>query len=211
MNRWMYRAQVKPGKLQQLQEALRSEGEGWKEALLRQGAGTCSIFAYEHAIFIYVEASFDSKDWSWPAEILQWLVPWPCGGEKDAYQALMPNVFYDGTLEEVQSCRQQRDKKERKGAFAVLKPEMVSSYVFYHYQKQEEHPGSFNLSYSIGLLGELLFSYCELPALKESSRIGKLATDHTPLNWHEVMAEHFAAGAVAGQSVWTEMELYFAL
>jgi hypothetical protein len=207
----MYRAQVKPGKLQQLQEAFRSEDEGWKEALLEQGAGTCSIFAYGHTIFVYVEASFGSKDWSWPEEISRWLAPWPGGGEKDVSQVLMPNVFYDGTVEEVQRCRQRRFKKERKGAFAILKPDMVSSYVFYHYQKQEEHPGSFNSSYSIGLLGELLFSYCELPALKEPGRIGKLATNHTPSNWHDVMAEHFAAGSVAGQSVWTEMELCFAL
>ncbi|MEF2245280.1 hypothetical protein [Paenibacillus sp. IITD108] len=210
MNRWMYRAQVKPGKQQLLQEALRDVQESWKEALVKKGAETCSIFAFEHSLFIYVEAAFDSKDWSWPEEVHQWLEPWPDLAEEHTYQVFMPNVFYDGTVSEAQICRQQRESIERIGSIAVLKPDMVSSYVFYHYQMQEEMPGSFNQSYCIGLHGALLFSYYELPAIKGASRVGKLATNHTPSNWHDVMAGHFTTGQGAEKSVWTKLDIWFA-
>jgi len=206
----MYRAQVKPGKQQLLQEAFKSGCESWKAALNEQGAETCSIFAYEHSLFIYVEASFGSGDWVWPEEFQHWLEPWPDLAAGHVYQVLMPNVFFDGTVSEVQSCRQQRETSERIGSIAFLKPDMVSSYVFYHYQMQEEKPGSFNQSYSIGLHGELLFSYYELPAMRGPSHIGKLATNHTPSNWHDVMAELFAAGQAADSPLWMKLEICFA-
>ncbi|MDQ0916105.1 hypothetical protein QFZ78_002365 [Paenibacillus sp. V4I5] len=32
--------------------------------------------------------------------------------------------------------------------YRQIKPDMVSSYIYYHYQKQEESPDSFNQSYA---------------------------------------------------------------
>ncbi len=221
MNRWMYWAQVRPGKLHFLRESIRAVQERWQDSLTKQGAVTCSVFLHEHTLFVYVEASFGSEQWSWPEEVQQWLerLPNPAyklsryhtntGDASYSYHILMPNVFYDGTVSEIQSGRQLRETTERVGLIAFLRPEMVSSYVFYHYQMQEEKPGGFNQSYSIGLNGELLFSYYELPAMKGPSRVGKLTTNQTPSNWHDIMAEHFTSGKSVDDPVWTRLELYF--
>ncbi len=210
MNRWMYRAQIKPGKQKQLQEVCVREQESWKAALIEQGAETCSIFSYGQMLFIYIEASFDSKAWVWPKECQEWLEAWPDAAKGHVYQMLMPNVFYDGTVSEVQKYRHQRETTARLGAVAILKPDMVSSYVFYHYQMQEEKPGSFNQSYSIGLHGEYLFSYHELPVIKGPSRNGKLVTNHTPSNWHDFMAEHFVPWQDSEGMIWLKLETCFA-
>ncbi|MFD2880899.1 hypothetical protein ACFTAO_41130 [Paenibacillus rhizoplanae] len=78
------------------------------------------------------------------------------------------------------------------GRVAALKPEQVASYVYHHYQYQEERPGDGDKYGIIGLHENLLFFYSELPATVEPAPYaGKLTTNLRPENWGEVMDPHF--------------------
>lgn len=203
MNRWMYRAQLKPGTSERFRALLEKEGEAWQQAMKRAGAATCSVFACGETLFVYLEAAFGSDDWHWPGPCEELLETWP-GAEGPERRSPMPNVFYDGEVAELQRLRANRPAPpERIGSLARLKPDMYGSYVFYHYQLQEEKLGSFNWSYCIGSHEWYLFSYCELPALQGTPRPGKLTTNRTPSDWHDVMAPHF-------EEPWQRMELWFA-
>jgi len=75
-----------------------------------------------------------------------------------------------------------------------LKSQMVSRYIFYHYQYQEEMPGDGDRYGIIFLHGQDLIFYLEEPTEEETeSLIGELNTTHTPISqWQEIMREHFA-------------------
>ncbi|TNJ66141.1 hypothetical protein FE784_12045 [Paenibacillus hemerocallicola] len=122
----------------------------------------------------------------------------------------MIDIFHDGIPNDAASWRCNRAVEERIGSIARLKPDWVSSYIYYHYQTQEESPDSFNSTYMIGLLSRLLFSYYELPAsVNDPKRIGKLETKLSPGSWHAVMQPHFEPweGAPEDQCLWSRMEL----
>ncbi|MNI18912.1 hypothetical protein D3C73_723330 [compost metagenome] len=209
MNRWMYRAQIKTGQGSYFRKVLERVSEEWQAALIQQGAVTCSLFAYEDMLFVYIEAPFESTEWKWPAECQDLLDAWP-DRNGPTYQVLMPDVFHDGVVHEIQNVREQRRTEVRTGSLARLKPEMYSSYIYYHYQLQEEQRGSFNQTYMIGTNELYIFSYWELPTMKDDiKRPGLLTTNHTPTNWHEVMAPHFITWPNTDEQIWSKMEMWF--
>lgn len=81
---------------------------------------------------------------------------------------------------------------ESYGRIARLKPDRISSYVFYHYQYQEEKPGDGDKYGIIGLNENLLFFYAERPSTVELAPYeGTLTTRNTPEDWGAVMQPHF--------------------
>lgn len=89
------------------------------------------------------------------------------------------------------------------GRVAHLKPEMVASYVYYHYQLQEEHAFHGPKYEIIGIHENLLFGYQEFPAIIEEPILPKkLATSGTPEDWNESRMDlHFQP--------WPDGHLYF--
>jgi hypothetical protein len=85
---------------------------------------------------------------------------------------------------------------------------MVSSYIFSHYQLQEERPGQHDKYWLISLHEDLLFFYQELPPFP-APRPGKLATTNTPDDWQAVMFPHFEQwdDAPPGAEIWRPVEL----
>lgn len=81
--------------------------------------------------------------------------------------------------------------EHRVGSLARLKPEMYASYVFLHYQLQEETSRKFNQYYFISSFEQYIFSYQEMPERVRTPRKGKLATHNTPENWGAAMHPHF--------------------
>jgi hypothetical protein len=70
--------------------------------------------------------------------------------------------------------------------------EMVASYIFYHFQYQEEKPGDGDKYGIIGIHEDLLFFYCEMPTyMEEPSYQGLLNTNNTPAQWVQLMQKHF--------------------
>ena len=75
-----------------------------------------------------------------------------------------------------------------------LKPEKISSYIYYHYQYQEEYPGDGDRYGIIYLHGQQMIFYLEEPTEVETEEIpGALTTKNTPKScWQELMNTHFA-------------------
>jgi hypothetical protein len=191
MERRMYRAQVKRNGLTCFNEALEGCKQSLMDKLKGEGVITATLFAQDRDLFIYAECLSRDWDWSWPEACEEWLEAWP-GEEEPRYTIELMDVFHDGVPLSVESWRGGRIVTERRGSMTRLKPEMVASYIFYHYQKQEEKPSSFNKTYIIGNHENWLFSYSEMPSsLEEPVRQGKLNTNLTPDGWHSLMAPHF--------------------
>ena len=75
-----------------------------------------------------------------------------------------------------------------------LKPEKISSYIYYHYQYQEEYPGDGDRYGIIYLHGQQMIFYLEEPTEVETEKIpGALTSKNTPKEqWQELMKTHFA-------------------
>ena len=73
-----------------------------------------------------------------------------------------------------------------------LRSEMLASYIFYHFQYQEEKPGDWAQYASIHLHENVMFFYHEEPDGPVAPPYqGKLETSDTPGGWQELMDKHF--------------------
>jgi hypothetical protein len=219
MQRQLFYSQLRGGTIREFKQIVKDNAvklrEEWETAGLRQVA----VFICDLYVCVYAEVVDElvTSIWDWPVSYDRYLEKWPMEPDEDVnvnetlHRLAIPmiDVFHDGMPEITESWRGSHPVDERVGSIARLKPEMVSSYVYYHYQKQEESPNSFNQTYMIGLQGRLLFSYQELPARTSAvKRQGILTTKNSPENWHELMYPHFDLWeeAIEGQQIWCEME-----
>lgn len=179
-----------------------------RQSLQGQGITNCSVFRCDHVLFTYTEAKDDTSQLEWPEAIQICLQLWP-GIHKSGFAIELIDIFHDNRPVPGEPWRTAKPE-QRMAAMARLKSESVASYIYYHYQMQEERPGSFNKTYLIGSFGKYLFSYCELPAVKGVAAQGRLSTKLTPENWHEVMQPHFDPWEDAEDAIlWKPMELEF--
>lgn len=179
------------------------------------GISEASIFVFDPYVCVYAEASNTKTSWDWPESFKELLEIWPTEpgniDNKSSIRLTMPmmDIFHDGVPMDSSTWRDNRQVEKRIGSIARLKPEQVASYIFYHYQLQEEQPESFNKSYIIGIFSRLLFSYYELPeAVSEVKLHGLLSTKQTPDNWQEVMNPHFDQWETdnVDEQLWQRME-----
>lgn len=208
MKRYMYYSQLKTDALGDFRSALQQDEEQLRTRLESEGVLAFSLFVSDPVLCIYIETAVDEYAWTWPASYGEWLEEWP-GVHKHSLSVPMLDIFHDGVPVDPITWRRDRTVDKRIGSMARLKPDMVASYIYYHFQKQEETPDSFNKTYMIGSHGAFLFSYYELPTVvSESKRKGLLSTDNSPSNWHEVMLPHFHTweNAPEGQQLWLQME-----
>lgn len=158
-----------------------------------------SIFQDGKELFLYYECTSQGVEleqlFQGAAEILK---EWP-GGEQPRLWVPMMDIFHYQQPVSAEHWKRSHTEGTPYGRVAALKPEQVASYVYHHYQYQEERPGDGDKYGIIGLHENLLFFYSELPATVEPAPYsGKLATNLRPENWGEVMDPHFRK--------WSEME-----
>lgn len=206
IQRLLFFSQILPYKDLHFREAIMKKADSLRIEWREHGLSEISVFMLDHLVCVYAESSNRSNaaGWDWPDEFGQCLEKW-----SGRLSLQMIDIFHDGVPNDTASWRSDRQVERRVGSIARLKPEWVSSYIYYHYQKQEEAPDSFNKTYIIGNLGRLLFSYYELPAsISEPKRVGKLDTNLSPANWHEVMYPHFELWEEVpdDQRLWRRME-----
>lgn len=217
IHRSVYRAQAKAGQADAAQAQLQQAATQIPLGLAPGDLLTISLFRWEAHFLLYWESIAQALT---PETIFgalpDLLESWPGGANLQPPTARsfvpMMDIFHCLAPESVEHWRRKQPIERIWGRVARLKPEMVSSYIFYHYQLQEEQPGSFDKYGIISLHENLIFFYQELPAIVEEPRwVGKLTTSHTPPNWHEVMFPHFHLweDAPAGQEIWREVELVF--
>ena len=211
MKRYMYRAQCRPGvEPEACLKAMKRAIEGRQESCPAENA---SVFSHGDEWFLYYECSGEetADPDSLFAEAGELLAVWPgAGGERMGHWAPMTDIFpYRRPVSAEHWARKYPDRKPY-GRIAVLKPEEVASYVYYHYQYQEERPGDGDKYGIIGLHENLLFFYSELPATVEKAPYeGKLKTNLRPDNWQAAMDPHFVmwTDALPGEEVWRKLPL----
>ncbi|MUT66561.1 hypothetical protein GOM71_11540 [Paenibacillus sp. NEAU-GSW1] len=198
----------------QLLEGLESEGvsalNDGERALpyIRSGRWmTAAVFKWERNLFLYVECIDESEEGAVNPESLfpelhSHLADWP-GHQTPRKWVPMIDVFHFNAPANAEHWRRKEKVERRVGRVAHLKPEMMSSYIYYHYQLQEEH-AFFGPKYEIIAMSEnLLFGYQEFPAVVEEPVLPrKLATSGTPANWGDSRMDlHFQP--------WEDGHLYF--
>ncbi len=216
--RSIYRAQAKPAQA----EAARKRLSDWATALpLGTAPGdllTVSLLRWGLHIFAYWESigqprapetlfpGFDDLLEAWPgatpdASTVRTFVPM-----MDIFHYLAPENLAGDPVE---AWRRSAPVEQAWGRLARLQPPMVSSYIFLHYQMQEEKPGVGDQYGLIALHEDLIFFYQERPSvLQVAEKPGKLSTTNTPDHWHDVMFAHFHLweDAPPGQEIWREIE-----
>ncbi|KRF43800.1 hypothetical protein [Paenibacillus sp. Soil787] len=219
IHRFLYYSQLRIGTANEFQQIVKEDANALRKEWASLGLSNVSVFSCDLYVCVYTEVlgSSSAPVWDWPMSFDRYLEKWPtepnvCDSSSDRlYRLAIPmiDVFHDGLPEDTDSWHGSRSVEDRVGSIARLKPDMVSSYIYYHYQKQEEFPESFNQSYLIGSFGRFLFSYHELPSrVSATKRQGLLTTKNSPINWHEVMYPHFEPWEEApeGQHLWRKME-----
>jgi hypothetical protein len=190
IKREMRLAQIKRGHKDNFLAEMSSNREDFIAILQNQGCATFSLFEFGSLLFAYYETIHEEVELRWEERLKQHLEAWP-GEQMPRYSVPLLDIFHDNKPNREFAWRNHVKPLERNGCIARLKPEMYSSYVFYHYQLQEEKPAGFNKYYMIGSHEKYIFSYEEMPAIIDPAPSGLLQTRNTPDNWTKVMLPHF--------------------
>lgn len=159
-----------------------------KTVTLKSEIPCYAALAYaEDRVFLYVESNEETVC---PEELVSGeMRPYPNGKQ---WERGIEIFHYSVPMNE----EQWRRKHPKEPWFRVnrLKPEKISSYIYYHYQYQEEYPGDGDKYGVIYLLGDFMVFYMENPEEPETVKtVGMLTTKNSPLEiWQELMTEHFA-------------------
>lgn len=198
----IFRSQFKEG-----QEALALEnmlGEEKAKKYVDNGKlMTIAAFKWEKNIFLYYECINDEVQ---PEEIFttlsDFLENWPGKNEVRKWIPMI-DVFHFNEPVSYEHWLRKAPVERRAGRVAHLKPEMMASYIYYHYQLQEERAflgGKYEI---IAMHENLLFGYQEFPnVVDEPVASKKLNTSGTPANWNDSRMDlHFQP--------WEDGHLYF--
>jgi hypothetical protein len=170
---------------------------------------TTSLFQWQTSLFIYAETvgvAFSAEDAL--GDLGGCLQAWPGGLLDVRYWVPMMDIFHYSKPQGVDHWRRKTPVEKPFARVIRLRPEKVSSYIFYHYQLQEERPGRGDKYGLITIHEDLLFFYQEQPRVVEESPAGpSLETTNTPPNWGELMSQHFAPWSDPGEPEWRPITL----
>ncbi|MDA0709093.1 MAG: hypothetical protein O3B73_02660 [bacterium] len=205
IHRCVYRAELADDQID-LQSA--KEDANW----LKNPGGallTTSLFQWRRTLFLYVEsAGSPLAPETLRGKGLPSLKSWPGEPGQGRVWVPMMDIFHYSTPQNLDHWRRKTPVERPFGRVIRLRPEKVSSYIFYHYQLQEERPGRGDKYGVITLHEDLLFFYQEHPRVSEESPAQpSLKTSNTPENWGELMSQHFAPWPDAGEPEWRPVAL----
>lgn len=202
MKRLIYRAQINDGQEEAAKNSLKNEKKA-QTLVLEKKVMTLTGYYWEKNIFLYYEClEEDISPEDIFGEINGYLVDWP-GQNNMRKWVPMIDVFHFNEPVNAEHWTRKEPVDLRKGRVAHLKPEMMSSYIYYHYQLQEERAflgGKYDI---IAMHENLLFGYQEFPSLVEMPLANpKLHTKGTPIDWNDSRMDlHFQP--------WEDGYLYF--
>ncbi|MDR6880709.1 hypothetical protein [Bacillus sp. 3255] len=202
IKRMMYRAEWVQGQESAGLEALKSSAQA-QERVAKGELMTAAAFSWRNNLFLYYECI----DGELPPEEVAgaatpYLKDWPGQAEPRKWIGMI-DVFHFNEPASTEHWLRKQPVERRAGRVAFLKPEMMSSYIYYHYQLQEER-AFFGDKYEIIAMHEnLLFGYQEFPKVVEEPVVpGRLHTKGTPENWNDSRMDlHFQP--------WEDGYLYF--
>lgn len=202
IQRKIYRAVWKPGQEAAGIQAVK-EDERAKRLVRRGDLMTAAAFAWRNSLFLYYECI--ARDVP-PEEVAGAAVPYLTDwfGEAELRKWIpMIDVFHFNEPASYEHWLRKQPVDRRAGRVARLKREMVSSYIYYHYQLQEERAFLGEKYEIIAMHENLLFGYQEFPKVIEEPVVpGRLNTKGTPENWSDSRMDlHFQP--------WEDGYLYF--
>jgi hypothetical protein len=193
IKRRMYRAQWKKGQIEKGRLDLAAQLQYVQKLIETESIMTLAVYEWEHHIFVYDECIGQEIA---PEEIFpslsDHLEDWPGQAEYRKWIPLV-DVFHFNEPVSEEHWRRKQPVERRVGRVAHLRPEMIGSYIYYHYQLQEERAFLGDKYEIIGLHENLLFGYQEFPkVIEEPAAPRKLHTSGTPANWEDTRMDlHF--------------------
>lgn len=189
--RYQFRAQVQHGSGGAIVDLVRD-----KHREIEQKCENCKVlflklFKFEDQIFVYLESERRNLQFDLPSSVNELLLDWP--GAQGARKIVpMLDIFHDAIPRSESVWRPVDVNRESVCSIVYLRPEKYCSYVFYHFQLQEEGLRKFNKYYLIGAHENCLVSYQENPAIVDKTNYDRiLKSNSSPENWAEIMSEHF--------------------
>jgi hypothetical protein len=207
MQRYHYRAQCRHGI--DPERVFRDAMPVLQARMEEYGARNLSLFRSGNQLFLYYEGLTKQVDPHTLFICEAALEAWPGGDTPRRWVPMMDIFHYQKPVSEVQWLRMNAAAKPY-ARIARLEPEQVSSYIFYHYQYQEERPGDGDKYGLIALHENLMFFYSEAPATVEPPPYkGKLSTSNTPPDWMAAMKPHFIMwdAETDNSLIWLEIPL----
>jgi len=202
MKRMIFRAQFKSGQEDVGIQSLKKSPQATK--LIDQGElMTIAAFSWMNHLFLYYECMVRDIE---PEEIMgalsPYLMDWP-GNTECRKWIPMIDVFHFNEPVSYEHWLRKDSVELRIGRVAHLKPEMMSSYIYYHYQLQEERAFLGDKYEIIAMHENLLFGYQESPkVIEEPVAPKRLTTSGTPVDWNDSRMDlHFQP--------WEDGHLYF--
>ena len=198
MERRVFRAKPLDGKMTEAVEYAKTR-ENTSQTLIQNGKiFALSLFAFEENLYLYYEMIEEIRPEEIFGDMESMLESWPEGKWTPLYE-----IFHFNKPQN----QEQWARKNNFVPFATMsriKPDLLSRYIFYHYQYQEEYPSEEDKYGSIWMSGNLLFFYQEDPKVVEKAWYeGALTTRNTPKRpeqWSKTMAPHFL--------LWDDGEIY---
>lgn len=120
----------------------------------------------------------------------------------------MPEIFHYSKPLSREHWRRKLAGKTPEFRMNYISPDKVASYIYYHYQYQEEIPGDGDKYGAIFISGNMLMMYLEYPSEPETEKYaGGLNTHNTPYaQWGEIMDAHFLPWE-NGKKEWRRIQL----
>lgn len=191
LHRSLFIAQTREHREHEFRTLLDSEKEALRQAWQSEGMLTCALFCYQRLLFVYTEGLVARETLRWPDVFVPLLDDWP-GRDQPRQAAPMMDIYHNSRPVDGRSWREGYVPERRHATLAMLRPELYSSYIYYHYQLQEESPGSFNKYYMIAAHENMIVSYSEFPAIKDIQAPSEgFDIKRSPKNWKDVMVPHF--------------------
>ena len=186
MKRTIHRAQCLEGREADTLAQLPELTPALQRRIADEALLTLSLFRWQRNLFLYCEHIREEIS---PAELFgplePLLEPWPCEEAKRRWVPMM-EVFHFNRPASVEHWRRKEPPGKRLGKVGRIWPDKVASYIYYHYQLQEEQAFPGGKYQFIGLYENMLFLYDELPQVREPLVHEKgLKTTGTPANWED--------------------------
>ncbi|MGL1891268.1 MAG: hypothetical protein OCD02_06540 [Spirochaetaceae bacterium] len=210
--RKVYRAQLHKDKVDAGLKAIEQSINYLKKQIENEQLMTISLYNWEYNLFLYYESvSHDLQPEKLFTGLEENLIDWP-GKEDKRYWIPMIDVFHFNEPVSKEHWQRKTSVERKVGKVAHLKPQMVSSYIYYHYQVQEERAFPGDKYEIISMHENLLFGYFEFPkVMEEPLAEKKLQTTGTPDNWADAhMDQHFLSWE-DGTIFFKEIETLFTL
>lgn len=192
VTRKVYRANAKD--IEAFTKYIEGLSDSLQKAVELEKVLTFSLYAYNQTVYAYVEwVGEDAGMESLVGDVSEYLFILP-GNRGERFWVEMMDIHHWHKPESVEQWKRKAPVEARKGMLNQLRPEMVSSYIFYHVWHQEATPGVGNKYVSAYVDEDYIFMYVELPSVVEPTSYGPTMEEgllpRGP-SWHEVMEKHF--------------------